>query len=73
MTRPVTLAVTAPPPFPHAGGIRSGNAAPTSVNRTAFVLLWEFPGEGPGVVVGDIIKVTIDAELVLQAEPGKGG
>ena len=73
VTRPVTLAVTAPPPFNHAGGIRRGIEATTSVNRKDFGLRWEFPGEGAGVVVGDNIKITIDAELVLQAEPGKGG
>jgi len=73
VTRPVTLAVTAPPPFNHAGGIRRGIEATTSVNRKDFGLRWEFPGEGAGVVVGDTIKITIDAELVLQAQPGKGG
>lgn len=73
VTKPVTLAVTAPPPFNHAGGIRRGIEATTSVNRKDFGLRWDFPGEGPGVVVGDNIKITIDAELVLQAEPGKGG
>ncbi len=73
VTRPVTLAVTAPPPFNHAGGIRRGIEATTTVNRKDFGLLWEFPGEGAGVVVGNDIKITIDAELVLQAEPSKGG
>jgi polyisoprenoid-binding protein YceI len=66
VTRPVTLAVTAPPPFNHAGGIRRGIEATTSVDRKDFGLRWEFPGEGAGVVVGDTIKITIDAELVLQ-------
>jgi polyisoprenoid-binding protein YceI len=73
VTRPVTLAVTASPPFNHAGGIRRGIEATTSVNRKDFGLRWEFPGEGPGVVVGDDIQITIDAELVLQAVPSKGG
>jgi polyisoprenoid-binding protein YceI len=73
VTKPVTLAVTAPPPFNHAGGIRRGIAATTSVNRKDFELRWEFPGEGAGVVVGDNIQITIDAELVLQPEPSKGG
>jgi polyisoprenoid-binding protein YceI len=66
VTKPVTLAVTAPPAFNHAGGVRRGIEATTSVNRKDFGLLWEFPGEGAGVVVGDNIKITIDAELVLQ-------
>jgi len=73
VTRPVTLAVTASPPFPHAGGIRRGIEATTSVNRKDFGLRWEFPGEGAGVVVGDDIQITIDAELVLQPEPTTGG
>jgi len=72
VTRPVTMAVTASPPFPHAGGIRRGIEATTSVNRKDFGLRWEFPGEGAGVVVGDNIQITINAELVLQSEPSKG-
>jgi polyisoprenoid-binding protein YceI len=73
VTKPVVLAVTAPPPFNHAGGIRRGIEATTSVNRRDFGLLWDFPGEGAGVVVGDSIKITIDAELVLQPEASKRG
>lgn len=73
VTKPVTLAVTASPPFNHAGGIRRGIEATTSVNRKDFGLQWEFPGEGAGVVVGDNIQITINAELVLQSEPSKGG
>ena len=73
VTKPVTLAVTASPPFNHAGGIRRGIEATTSVNRKDFGLRWEFPGEGAGVVVGDNIEITINAELVLQPEPSKGG
>lgn len=68
VTKPVTLAFTASAPFEHAGGIRRGIEATTSVNRKDFGLVWEYPGEGPGIVVGDDIKVTIDAELVLQAD-----
>ncbi|MEZ4400822.1 MAG: YceI family protein [Kofleriaceae bacterium] len=68
ITRSVTLAITAPPPFEHAGGIRRGVEATTTVDRKDFGLAWEFPGEGPGVVVGDAIRVTIDAELVLQPD-----
>lgn len=66
VTKPVTLAITASPPFNHAGGIRRGIEATLSVNRKEFGLRWDFPGEGPGVVVADIINITIDAELVLQ-------
>jgi polyisoprenoid-binding protein YceI len=73
VTKPVTLAVTASAPFNHAGGIRRGIEATTSVNRRDFGLVWDFPGEGTGVVVGDNIKITIDAELVLQPESSKRG
>jgi polyisoprenoid-binding protein YceI len=73
VTKPVTLAVTAPPQFNHAGSVRRGIEATTSVNRRDFGLLWDFPGEGTGVVVGDNIKITIEAELVLQPEPSKAG
>ncbi len=68
VTKPVTLAVTVSPPFNHAGGIRRGIEATTSVNRKDFGLRWEFPGEGAGVVVGDTIEITINAELVLKSE-----
>jgi polyisoprenoid-binding protein YceI len=73
VTKPVTLAVTAPPPFNHAGGIRRGIEATLTVNRRDYGLVWDYPGEGPGAVVGDTIKLTIDAELVLQGALGSGG
>lgn len=72
VTRPVTLAVTVSAPFNHAGGIRRGIEATTSLNRRDFGIVWDFPGEGTGIVVGDDIKITIDAELVLQTAPGQG-
>jgi polyisoprenoid-binding protein YceI len=68
VTKQVTLALTASAPFMHAGGIRRGIEATTSVYRKDFGLLWEIPGEGPGIVVGDSIKITVDAELMLQAD-----
>jgi polyisoprenoid-binding protein YceI len=73
VTKAVTLAVTAPPPFNHAGGIRRGIEATLAVNRRDYGLVWDYPGEGPGAVVGDTIKLTIDAELVLEGAPGSGG
>lgn len=66
VTRPVTLTAVASAPFQHAGGVRRGIEATTALNRRDFGLTWDFPGEGPGVVVGDLIQLTIDAELVLQ-------
>jgi polyisoprenoid-binding protein YceI len=71
VTKPVTLAVTLSPPFNHAGGIRRGAEATASINRRDFGIGWDFPGEGTGVVVGDNIEITINAELVLR--PAAGG
>ncbi|MBS2024676.1 MAG: YceI family protein [Deltaproteobacteria bacterium] len=65
ITKPVTLAVTVSPPFHHAGGVRRGIEATGTVNRRDFGINWDFPGEASGVVVGDVVKITIDAELVL--------
>ena len=67
VTRPVTLAVAASAPFEHAGGIRRGIEATTTINRKDFGLRWEFPGEGPGIVVGDMVRIVVNAELVLEA------
>jgi polyisoprenoid-binding protein YceI len=71
VTKPVTLEVTVSPPFNHAGDIRRGIEASTTINRRDFGLRWDFPGEGTGVVVGDLIKIGIEAELVLQPEPSE--
>jgi polyisoprenoid-binding protein YceI len=76
VTKPVTLAVRASPPFQHFGSIRRGIEATTSVNRQDFgvgVAAWNVPAESGGLLIGNNVKITIDAELVLQAEPGKGG
>ena len=75
VTKPVTLAVTASPPFQHFGTIRRGIEATTSVNRQDFgvgVAAWNVAAESGGLLIGNTVKITIDAELVLQ-EPGKGG
>src|SRR5262245_46429254 len=74
-TKPVTLAVTASPPFQHFGTIRRGIEATTSVSRKDFgvgVAAWNVPAESGGLLIGDNVAITIDAELVLQTEPGKG-
>jgi polyisoprenoid-binding protein YceI len=75
-TKPVTLAVTASPPFRHFGTIRRGIEATTSVSRKDFgvgVDAWNIPAESGGLLIGDSVAITIDAELVLRAEPGAGG
>jgi polyisoprenoid-binding protein YceI len=76
VTKPVTLAVTASPPFQHFGTIRRGIEATTSVNRQDFgvgVAAWNVAAESGGLLIGNAVKITIDAELVLQPAPSKGG
>jgi polyisoprenoid-binding protein YceI len=72
ITKPVTLAVTLSPPFNHAGGIRRGAEATASINRRDFNIEWDYAGEGTGVVVGDNIEITINAELVLRPALSEG-
>ncbi len=76
VTKPVTLAVTASPPFQHFGTTRRGIEATTSVNRQDFgvgAAAWNVPAESGGLLIGNSVKITIDAELVLQPDPAKGG
>jgi polyisoprenoid-binding protein YceI len=49
------------------GSERAGFSATTSVDRKDFGLTWNQALETGGVVVGDQVKITIDAELVLDA------
>lgn len=76
VTKPVTLAVTASPPFQHYGSIRRGIEATTSVNRIDFgvgVAAWNVAAESGGLLVGDNVAITIDTELVLKGEEKKAG
>jgi polyisoprenoid-binding protein YceI len=67
VTKPVTLATTLTPemkdPF---GGTRRGLTATTKINRKDFGLTWNKALESGGVVVGDEVQITIDAELVKK-------
>jgi polyisoprenoid-binding protein YceI len=69
VARPVTLEVE------YAGMSRSpwgtnvaGFTATTSINRKDWGLTWNVALETGGVLVGDSIKITIEIELVQQAE-----
>jgi polyisoprenoid-binding protein YceI len=76
VTKPVTLAVTASPAFRHFGSIRRGIEATTSVKRQDFgvgIDVWNVPAESGGLLIGNTVKITIDAELVLQPGRGTGG
>jgi polyisoprenoid-binding protein YceI len=67
-TRPVELKLefngTHPDPW---GGTRAGFSAETEISRKDFGVDFEVPMDGPGVVVGDKIKVQLEVEGVLQA------
>jgi polyisoprenoid-binding protein YceI len=49
------------------GNIRAGVAASAKINRKDFGLVWNALTEAGGVVVGDEVKITIEAELIQQA------
>ena len=65
VTRQITLDVTEEgrgrDPW---GGERAGFSATTKINRRDFGLTWNQALETGGVVVGDEIKITVDAEFV---------
>jgi polyisoprenoid-binding protein YceI len=73
VTREVTLDVEGPtPPTKDPwGNIRAGASATAKINRKDFGLTWHQALETGGVVVGDEVKLTIDVELVAQAEGEK--
>lgn len=67
-TRPVELDLefngTHPDPW---GGTRAGFSAEAEISRKEFGVDFEVPMDGPGVVVGDKIKVILEVEAVLDA------
>ncbi len=46
--------------------VRAGFLATTSVNRHDFGVSWNSPLDRGGVVVGDEVQITIDAEAILE-------
>jgi polyisoprenoid-binding protein YceI len=46
--------------------IRAGFVAETTINRHDFGVSWNSPLELGGVVVGDEVRITIDAEAILE-------
>jgi polyisoprenoid-binding protein YceI len=69
VTKEVTLDVEGPTPSVKDpwGYTRAGVTASTKINRKDFGLVWNAVTEAGGVVVGDEIKITIEAELIQQA------
>ena len=49
------------------GNTRAGVTASAKINRKDFGLVWNALTEAGGVVVGDEVKITIEAELIQQA------
>ena len=48
--------------------IRAGFVATAEVNRHDFGVSWNAPLDRGGVVVGDMVEITIDAEAILDDE-----
>jgi polyisoprenoid-binding protein YceI len=66
VTRPVVFVVndlTAPAKDPW-GNLRIGLEATTKINRKDFGLVWNAALETGGVLVGDDVQITVDAEFV---------
>lgn len=65
VTRPVTLETelggVVNDPY---GKVRMGFSATTTIDRSEFGLTWNAALEGGGLVVGDKVKLTIDAEFI---------
>src|SRR5579864_5216904 len=69
VTRQVTFDVEGPTPSVKDpwGNVRAGVTASAKINRKDFGLVWNALTEAGGVVVGDEVKITIDAELIQLA------
>jgi polyisoprenoid-binding protein YceI len=69
VTREVVLDVEGPTPSIKDpwGNVRAGVTATTKINRKDFGLVWNAVTEAGGLVVGDEVKITIEAELLQQA------
>jgi polyisoprenoid-binding protein YceI len=70
VTKEVALDVTElnPPITDPMGGMRMGASASTRINRTDYGLLWNKAIEAGGVVVGDMVGILIEVELVKLIE-----
>jgi polyisoprenoid-binding protein YceI len=68
VTQPVTFEVDGPTPETKDpwGNIRRGVEATTTVDRKDFGLAWNAALETGGVMVGDKVHITVDAELVKK-------
>lgn len=69
VTRAVTFEIEGPtPPIKDPwGNVRIGLTGTAKINRKDFGLVWNALTETGGVVVGDHVKINIEAELIQQA------
>lgn len=70
VTKPVVLEVEAPAEEVKdlSGHTKRGATASTKISRKDFGLVWNKALEGGGVLVGDEVAITIDAELLKKAD-----
>lgn len=68
VTKPVTFAVDGPTPETKDpwGNVRRGVEATTTIDRKDFGLVWNAALETGGVMVGDKVQITVDAEIVKK-------
>jgi len=68
VTKPVTFAIDGPTPETKDpwGNVRRGVEATTTIDRKDFGLVWNASLETGGVMVGDKVHLTVDAELVKK-------
>ena len=68
VTKPVTLLVEGPTPETKDpwGNTRVGVEATTTIDRKDFGLTWNSTLESGGVLVGDKVNITVDAELIKK-------
>jgi polyisoprenoid-binding protein YceI len=69
VTKPVVLDVDGPTPAVKDpwGNQRAAVTATTKINRQDFGVKWNANMDNGGVVVGDDVSITIDAEMIKQA------
>ena len=66
VTRPVTLSVEGPTPPQKDpwGNVRIGLEATTKIDRKDFGLIWNTALETGGILVGDTVHITLEAEFI---------
>ena len=74
VTKEVALDIEGPTPAikdPY-GNVRIGISGSAKINRKDFGLVWNALVEGGGVMVGDEVKMSIEAELIQKAPAAQG-